>query len=169
MFDFLFRNKIITAQKSNKRIKKFLSFDAMRNILILFNIKDWPDIINIIQDLEKNGKNIILWTVYNKNDFNIRLPKKVYVIDLSKEKSWKKAFSIPRVEEFNSLSYDTLIDLTTIQDETLDYLLALNKSNFSIGIKEHDIYKYDFIIVKKDEYSIEETYGQIKHYLGHIK
>ena len=72
------------------------------------------------------------------------------------------------IDEFEKLSYDTLLDLTTKNDKTLLFLLANNSAEFCIGIREQDFKVYDLIILKEEDVNLLETYEQIKFYLNNI-
>lgn len=169
MFDFLTKKKIDSAFKNNKRKHALKNMKSMHNVLILFSYSDWKVISQIAQDLEKEGKKVIMWTIYThkKNADNTIFPINVKVIR-QEEMSLLKILSSSVMDEFKYLSYDTLIDLTTTQSNAFKYLLAQNTSEFCIGISELDQKIYDFIILKKESETLRETYDQIKFYLNNI-
>jgi hypothetical protein len=170
MFDFLIRWKIDSAFNNNKREHTFRNMESMHNILVFFSYGDWNEICSIAKELEQMGKKIVMWTVppHKKDTDNIIFPTNVKVIRQN-ELSLLKILSTPVVEEFKSLSYDTLIDLTTIHSNALKYLLVQNSSDFCIGISKPEQKVYDFIILKEDGKNLKETYGQIKFYLSNVR
>ncbi|WP_459603061.1 DUF6913 domain-containing protein [Dysgonomonas reticulitermitis] len=169
MFDFLIKRKIDSAFKNNKRKHALKNMKSMHNVLIFFSYSDWEIISQIAQDLEQKGKKVIMWTIYpQKKDADITIfPINVKVIRQD-EMSLLKILSSPVIDEFKSLPYDTLIDLTTTHSNAFTYLLAQNTSEFCVGISEPDRKIYDFIILKKENETLKETYDQIKFYLNNI-
>ncbi|MDR1092116.1 MAG: hypothetical protein LBL79_13670 [Prevotella sp.] len=142
----------------------------MHNVLIFFSYADWKAVSQIALDLEQKGKKVVLWTIYpQKKDIDSTIfPINVRVIRQD-EISFLKILSSTVIDEFKSLSYDTLIDLTTTQSDAFTYLLAQNTSGFCIGISEPDRKTYDFIILKKENETLRETYDQIKFYLNNVR
>ncbi len=171
------RRKQIDSALNSVRDRKhsFLRFDDMHNILILFHYEDWNEIKPIVEDLDKNGKHTILWTVKpkKKSRENVALTdisassSNIRIID-GRDVSWYSGLSEVVDSEFKLLQYDTLMDLTTSSDRNLFYLLASNTAQFCIGIKEANHRIYDFIVLKEDSKSLPDTYNQIKFYLNNI-
>ncbi len=169
MFDFLIKRKIDSAFKNNKRKHALKNMESMHNVLILFSYTDWDVVSQIVQDLEQKGKKVLLWTIgtrKNKIDSPI-FPINVRIIRQD-EMSFFKILTSSVMDEFERLSYDTLIDLTTTRSNAFRYLLAQNTSEFCIGISESDQKIYDFIILKNENETLTETYGQIKFYLNNV-
>lgn len=170
------RKKQIDSALNNipKREHSFLRYDAMQNILILFNYEDWADIRDVVDDMKKNGKHILLWTIAPKKkskevDALKEIPESTEVRVIGqKETSWYNGLNKAVKDEFENLKYDTLFDMTTDTDKNLLYLLASNSAQFCIGIKEGDHKIYDFVVLKEDSKSLFETYNQIKFYLNNI-
>lgn len=169
MFDFLTKWKIDSAFKNNERTHTLKNMESMQNVLIFFSYADWKVVSQIAQDLEQKGKKVLMWTIYphKKEVGSTIFPMNVRVIWQS-ETSLFKILSKSVVDEFKSLSYDTLIDLTTTQSNVFDYLLAQNSSDFCIGISEPQQKIYDFILLKKENDTLRETYDQIKFYLSNV-
>lgn len=170
MFDFLVKLKINSAFKNNARKHAFHNMESMKDILILFSYTDWPEIESISKDLEDKGKNVALWTIKpsQKNLNNIIFPSNVKVIN-AKEISFSKILSSTVLEEYKALSYETLIDLTTTKNKVFKYLLVNTSAEFSIGISEPEYQIYDFIMLRDDSNTLQETYNQIKFYLNNIR
>lgn len=170
MFSFFIKKKVNSVLENNIRKHTFRNFESMKRVLILFSYQDWGEISQIVKDLEKEGKEVLLWTTQSKKDKTVISAggsDKLHVIT-SKDLSWHKQISPSVIEKFKALSYDTLLDLTTDTNSTLLYLLANNQSEFCIGIKELDHKVFDFILLKENDKNLIETYNQIKFYLGNI-
>ncbi len=168
MFSFKVKKKIHAALESNKRTHVFHKLNDMKKILILFTREDWDEVVQISQDLGEKGKEVILWTVQAGKDGGSQVyPPEVRVIAQKDISKWMGLSSIV-IDEFEKLSYDTLLDLTTKNDKTLLFLLANNSAEFCIGIREQDFKVYDLIILKEEDANLLETYEQVKFYLNNI-
>ncbi|MFR9165198.1 MAG: DUF6913 domain-containing protein [Dysgonomonas sp.] len=165
MKNFLRKKKVSSVLGKNQRKRSFLNFDSIQNILIIFNISDIEQISKVIEDLKETGKTVTAWTTLSKEKQGISLPEGVKAIDPTKDVSWSQSLSKKIIEEFEEAQYDTFIDLTVNEDNILKYLLAINNSQFCIGIRENDRSIYDFVLLKKTDDSLFETYEQIKFYL----
>ncbi|MFV0331873.1 MAG: DUF6913 domain-containing protein [Dysgonomonas sp.] len=170
MFDFLVKWKIDSAFKSNKRDHAFRNIESIESILILFSYNDWKEIEIIARDLESKKKKVVMWTVQppQKNLGNTIFPSNVRIIHPN-EISLLNVISSSVLNEFKLLDYDTLIDLTTRDNKVCKYLLANNSSDCSIGISQSEYNVYDFIVLKEDNKTLQETYNQIKFYLNNIR
>jgi len=170
MLNFIRKKKVDSAREKTQREKAFLNYDSIKNILILFNISNWPDVQRIVEALKEDGKNVTLWTARPKDKVQIQVPQEVRVVDTAKEVTWTQSLTKPVIDEFEKINYETLLDLTTVSENALEYLLAVNTSNFCIGIRENKSKEkvYDFVILKKEEDDIFTTFEQMKYYLGKI-
>lgn len=167
MRNFLIKRKIEITHEKNKRNKKFLNFNSIKNVLIVFNLENWDDVSDVVDDLVKNKKNVTLWSIKHKDQHleNSTFPG-VRIIDAAKEKNWTQTLAKTTVEEFGNLQYDTFMDLSTYDDPILNYLVASNTSNFCIGSRERDIKIYDFVILKDEAATLFSAYEEMKHYLN---
>lgn len=168
MFGFNLKKKISSALEKNVRERRFHNLDTMRKVMLLFSYKDWKEVEPIVQDLRGMRKDVQLWTLQNKKDETFSLPPNARVIS-SKEISSLTGLSSIVLEEFKSLTYDTLIDFTTYDDNNLMYLLANNSAEFCIGVKETEYNVFDFTLLKDDDMNLGEAYNQIKFYLNNIR
>lgn len=169
MFDFLVKWKINSAFRDNKRKHAFRNLESIKRVLVLFSYNDWPSIEPVLKNLREDGKEVVLWTCQTKKkaDSNTLLPASVRVVD-SKDLSFIHVLTPSVLDEFRSLQYDTLIDLTTTESKVNEYLLAHNSSEFSIGTRKPNLPFYDFMVLKSEEMNLQETYQQIKNYLSKV-
>ncbi|MDR0823840.1 MAG: hypothetical protein LBN74_02020 [Prevotella sp.] len=170
MFDFLVKWKIDSAFKKNERNHVFRNMESMKNILILFSYKDFAEIEYIAKDLKAKGKNVVMWTVFpsKKNAINTVFDANVRAI-YPDEKSIFNIVSWSVSDEFHKLKYDTIMDLTTTDNDILKYLLAINTSDCSIGISKSPHKGYNFIVLKEEDKTLWETYNEIKFYLNNVR
>lgn len=174
MLEIFLQNSIKSGLKiSENRRKSFLNFDAIKNVLILFDICDWNLILPIYEDLKKNGKNVICWTILpkhgNKNSSQRALPKEVKIVDLRKDTDWRRVIRSEILSEFDQLQYDTLLDLSSEDSDHMISLKVRNKGLFYLSFKKLDYPIYDFVILRDKEKSIWDTYKEMKIYLSHIQ
>ena len=66
MFEYFIQKSIESELKNNKREHQFLNFDKIKNVLILFDIKDWEEVQSVAADLQGAGKLVSAWTVLPK-------------------------------------------------------------------------------------------------------
>lgn len=163
MFKYLLERNIKIASKAfAKKRRTFLNFDLIQKVLIFFDSNNWDSIAPIVNDLKVNGKTVILWTF---GDVNIHYPENVKIIDHHKDINWMKDLKPEIYSEFNSLEYDTFLDLSFSDNIYLLLLKIKNSSIFAIGFEESEYKLYDFILLKEEDKSLTETYQQAKNYL----
>ena len=167
MLNFLNRRK--TGQDlRNDEGRNFLNYNVIKKVLVLFNLEDHEDVANVVNELRKNGKIVAAWTIRPKNsETHINyFPCMVRIIDPKTDMTWTQSLSKNVIEQFKLLDYETLIDLTSTDDSTLDYLFSLNTSRFCIGFRERDgMASHDFIVLKNNETSFTEAFKYLKNYL----
>lgn len=175
-FDFFLKRELRKALIQKREPIAFKGLDSINSVLILFNKEDWNDVKGILSDLKKEKKNVSAWSVeahptQNENDINKTevYSSDVRFINMKTEVTWKKTLKPDIVDEFKKLDYDTCIDLTSTPNLYLLFLLANNKNQFSIGVKESEYKLYDFIILKTEDSNLLDTYKQIKYYLAKVK
>lgn len=168
MLEYFLQRRIKNGIKRYNRSHIFKKYRDIKNILILFNIEDWFDILPIIQSLKEDHKNIKIWTIKPKETQSFKFSEHVRVLDPSTSLNWMGLFKDEILHEFGNLQYDTLIDLTSHEDPYLTYLLTQNKSEFCIGFTERPHKLYNFVLLKDEEQSLSESFVQLKTYLKDI-
>lgn len=173
MLERFIQKNIESGLKNNKREHQFLNFDKIRNVLVLFNPKDWDEVQKIKTDLEQTGKNVIAWTVLPKLSkgevYPVKFPEDVKTVDLSKDLNWMRVLRPEVFTAFGNQKYDTLIDLSSERDNYSLSLLVRNASRFCIGISELEYKIYDFVLYRENDKTLTETYEQLKKYLAQIQ
>lgn len=175
-FDLFLKKELKKVLADRNKTKTFKSFESINTILLLFNKEDWEEIKKIISLLKKEKKTVIAWTVrpkMGKEEFEEKqskqYPDNVHFININTDVTWKQTLNEGVIDKFTNQEYDTCLDLTTHPDLHLLYLLAKNDSQFSVGIRESEYKLYDFIIFKKEEATLLDTYHQIKYYLDKVE
>ena len=117
IFEFLLKRQVLRQVSAP-------TWDKTRRIAILHSYANIP---HIIKDLEKQGKEVILFTLPDKNDV-------CWLSDRPKKKIR---------EQLQSQHYDILIDLTQEESLTLQYMAMYIQAGFKTGrhIKDgiHDL------------------------------
>lgn len=172
MLDFFLQNNIKSALKKQLRSPKvFLNFNLIKRVLILFDGSNWQEVKPIIDDLLKNGKNVLLWTVVKSLTAEAQYTQQevekysIRIVNLQKDLKWTRTLNANVLDEYENLNYDTFLDLSFEDIPLMLFLKALNKSQFSIGLQEKPYKIYNFILLKEEEKGLLETYEQIKFYL----
>jgi len=169
MLDYFLQQKISSGLKKYRREHCFLNYKDIKQVLILFDIEDWYEILPIVETLKKEGKRVVAWTVRPSNSQVFRFPHYVRVIEPNKDINWMKLLKPEVLDEFKRLNYETLMDLSSGQNEYILWLLSQNKSQFAVGLVEHEYKLYDFILLKDKEQSHYEAFKQMKNFLEHIE
>lgn len=173
MLDIFLRKNIESGIKKQKnRKREFLGFNNMQSVLILFDYNDWHEIENIVDDLMKSGKEVILWTILHKSDnqeTTNNLPQQVRVVDLHKDVNWKKMLRPEIIDEYLALNYNTLLDCSVSDENYMALLRAHSSASFNIGFRELENKLYDFVILKEENMTLLEAYEQMKIYQEHLK
>ncbi len=173
MLEHFIQKSIESGLKNNKREPQFLNFDNIKNILILFDAKDWDEVQIIATDLKQTGKSVIAWTVLPKmpkaETYSTKFPEWVKTVDLNKDLNWMRVIRPEIFTEFGNQKYDTLLDLSSEKDKYTLALLVRNRSCFSIGISETEYKVYDFVLYRENDKTLPETYEQLKIYLAQLR
>lgn len=173
MLEHFIHKNIESGIKNNKRERQFLNFGKIKNVLVLFDSKDWEEIQKIITDLQKNQKNVTAWTVLPKlpkgEIYPIKFPEYVKTVDLGKDLNWMRVLKSEIFTEFSNQRYDTLLDLSSEKDNYTLSLLVRNTSHFCIGISETNYKVYDFVLYHENDKTLSETYEELKIYLAQMQ
>lgn len=173
MLEYFIHKSIESGLKNNKREHQFLNFDKIKDVLILFDIKDAEEVQTIAADLQHAGKSVSAWTVLPKiskgENSGITLPEWVKTVDQNKDLNWMKVIRPGVFGEFENEKYDTLIDLSSEDNNYLLSLLVRNKSRFCIGTSDIEYKIYDFVLYRENDKTLSETYQQLKNYLRQIQ
>lgn len=168
MLDYFLQRAIKSGVKKYNRNRSFVSFNKINDILILFEIDQWNELQPIINDLEKNNKRVIAWTIRTTETPSIQFPSFVKVVE-PQDITWLNLFKANITDEFDKLSYDTLLDFTDEYNNYLFLLLLRNKSKFCIGFIERECKIYDFILLKNKSQNLNDAYFEMKKYIEYIQ
>lgn len=169
MLDYFLQQKISTGLKKYRKEHCFLNYNDIKNVLILFDIEDWYEILPIIEKLKKDGKKVIAWTIRPTQSQVFRFPHYVRVIEPNKDINWLKLLKPEVLEDFKRLNYETIMDLSSGENDYILWLLTQNKSQFAIGLVKNEYKLYDFTLLKEKEQSHFEAFEQMKIYLECIE
>lgn len=173
MLEHFIHKNIESGIKNNKRERQFLNFEKIKDVLILFDTKDWDEVQKITDDLKRNGKNVVGWTVLPKlpkdETASVQYPEYIKTVDLHKDLNWMRVLRPEIFTAFSNQKYDTLIDLSTEKNSYMLSLLVRNNSRFCIGISESEYKIYDFVLHHENDKTLSETYEELKNYLAQMQ
>lgn len=174
MLDYFLLRSIKSELNKNDRKHTFLNFEGIQNVLVLFDIQDWEMVAPVIDDLKRHGKSILPWAIKNRSAAQgeiaaSSLPANLRMVDTCKDTDWKRVIRPAILAEFDSLQYDTFLDLSLKPNNYSKSLLVRNRSRFCLGFMKQEEKLYDFTILKEESKTLFETYEQLKIYLSHIQ
>ena len=173
MFDFLVKNKIKNLCKNSSRVKKFLSMDKIRSILILFETADYEEVDAYVIHLEKMSKNVKGYAYKVKDDKYDYSETPYRIIEHKVDTNSSGVPGNALLDELSAQTYDLLIDLTVKENITLEYLVAASNIPLRVGLKKNKLPIYDISISKlpknKKGSDCVELGRQILHYLSTIR
>ena len=145
MIDFFIKNRISRLIHNQKRKNCFKNLDTIKTILILYNTSEYKRVNEFAKKLTHLGKTVSMCGYVEKEDTTNYTANANKLFLYPKEHiNWLK---MPTSSFFNQLSanqYDTVIDLTLIENLTMEYLLLSIACPFKIGLEKKDKQLYDF-------------------------
>jgi hypothetical protein len=171
MYKFLLRKKIKKALTNSDRVKVYHSLKEVKDILILFDISDYDDVIHFVYKMRVMGKRVK--TIGYKNDKDIKnYPKTTKIVTSKEMKSWKGDFLVSVSDFIKKEKFDLVIDFNLRQNLLLQYILVLINSPFKVGFQKSDFQLHDMIILPSSESNelsaIKELSRQLIYYLTTI-
>ena len=175
MKQFIFRHRLKSLKKSQNRDKKFVNYNNIRSVLIIYesdmNEKN-PEIKSIAKLLQNDGKKVTTCGFSNKKKSDTPTLEHTYMIDASHV----NFFGEPNMSFIKGLlntKFDVVLDLTLSEILPLQYVLAYADASFKTGRKTANFDLLDFMIdVEKESSSAADVnylFKQIIFYLKNIE
>ena len=157
MKQFIFRRKLKKLKRSHDKDKKFVNYNDMRSVLIIYESdmnENNPKIKAISKSLQSDGKKVTMCGFVNKKKADILISEHAYMID----SSHVSFFGEPNTNFIKGLlntKFDVVLDLTLTEVLPLQYVLAYSKSPFKVGRKISNLDLLDFMIDLKNESEVK--------------
>lgn len=180
---FFFQLRVKKMQQAEGREKRFMSYDDIRTVLILFESEftEKNEIIRkLVKKLSVDGKKVSTCGFIKKKQTKSAILPDSRILDLSHTSFLEKPQDAI-VSDLLNQEYDMVMDLTLDDLIPLMYVLINAKSPFKVGRKRDELNLLDFALdlkkIKEQEHSeeisikIDEDYlfHQIIFYLKNIK
>jgi len=148
MKQFIFRRKLKSLKKNHNRDKKFVNYNDIRSVLIIYesdaNEKN-PEIKSIAKSLQEDGKKVTTCGFVNKKHSDTLILERAYMIDTSHV----NFFGEPNMNFIKGLlhtKFDVVLDLTLSEILPLQYVLVYADASFKAGRKTANLDLLDFMI-----------------------
>jgi len=160
-----YSRKLSGVKKLKKNVK---GFDRAKSFGILFDgtsDKDVKLIKNYVSNLKSKGKTVEMLGYINSKNTN----ETAHYFFSNEDLNWYSVPTSKQVEDFINKDFDIFMGLHTKSYEPLDYITALSKADFKIGMyrKAHDEF-YDLMVegsqTKKMD-NLSTLIDQVDHYV----
>ena len=174
MFDFFKKRKLKSLLRKNNRQRAFLNMESIQSVLVLFETSDYEVVDLFVERLFEMGKSVDGYAFRVKDD-TFDYSETNYTIISPKENSEKSGIpSEDLLKQLESRHYDVIIDLTTRENFSLQYILTVIDATMTVGLKKSKLPCYDFSIskipqAKGTKPQVSELIKSIVFYLKTIK
>lgn len=164
------RNEI-TKTSRNKQPVNLSNAGSIGIIYLLSSEEEYNRVSLFTKSLQDQGKKVHVIGLYHYNRVPVfYIPKLSYDLLLPKDVDIFFKPSAPFVRQFINEEFDMLIDLSSPDNFTLNYIASLSKAHFKIGRKIDDRpLPYDLMIDTSEEISSQELINQIVHYTSNLE
>jgi hypothetical protein len=160
--------------KNMQRDKKVMGFAEAKSIGILYDATDFDDYETVkqyVKDMRAQHKEVLALGYVDRNELhNMQFAKLGLDFFTKKELTWNMIPQHPVVTNFINTPFDILINLHPGKNFPLQYITAMSRSRFRIGIfhKKNEAF-FDLLIDVKDDRSLKNFIDQVNHYLKIIR
>lgn len=160
--------------RKQKRVKKAINLESAKRIGILFNLID-ENVVryvdSFISKLAESGKVVqAICYLPHKNIPDYYLSKLKIDVIQSKDLNF---FGIPntqRAKDFIKQEYDILLDMSLIDEPSLEYIATMSHATFKVGrYRQNMIRVFDLMIRKSEDMDYKDYYKSLFQYLSRIK
>lgn len=179
---YIFKRKQKYQNTRHKRIKKFMNYDDIHRVLLIYdgNTKNKDSIQKIISELIADGKSVYSCSFVGKKQLSESDSDMSGIITFSDLSFWGRPRSTS-VDQLLAEKYDLVLDLTCTDILPLRYILLYAQSPFKVGQETEEPDLFDFMIrlkgvsieekgkkqaIDKNEYYL---FNQVIFYLKNIK
>lgn len=167
--------------KNEERDKQFVNYDKAKTVLLLFEsdlTEQNTETKKIIHQLTADGKEVVAWGFVDKKEIVTPVLPYYRVLHPKNFKFSEKPFKNIWTELMNQ-EFDLLIDITSKNILSIEYLVLYARAKCKVGMQKGDINPYDFSInlqhfLQERELTVDDLeytflYDQIIFYLKSIQ
>jgi len=154
--------------KSFLRNKTFREYGAIKRISILFEIEDFDKIVDFVDILEADGKEVFAYSFDPKNHIFSDLPTNYSIWNKSKMNIWGFPNSAD-LKLFKEKDADTLIDLTYHILPIYNYLFLNSTADFRVGFDKENSSLFDLLIERNREQDFSFFAEQLLFYMKSLR
>jgi hypothetical protein len=152
---FVFRRKLKRLKENHDSDKKFMNYNDIRSVLIIFesdmNEKN-PEIESILKSLQNDGKKVTACGFVNKKKSDSPTLTHSYMIDHAHVNFFKEPNN-DFIKNLLSHKFDIVLDLTLSEVLPLQYILAYANAPFKAGQKMTNFDLLDFMVDLRPDHS----------------
>lgn len=167
--DYFIKRAVHRGALSSNRNRRFKTMEEVRNVLLMYNVKDSKEIEVCAAQLKKMGKRI--YACGYKADEMPLLENDHTHIYVQPEKDIT-LWGMPKsavLQKMNEWKPDMVIDLTRNKEYVMQYLFLKCDCDFKTGIKSGEKELYDFSVSIAENKDLIYLFGQIIFYLQTIR
>lgn len=166
---FVLKNAIA---KTHRRAQ-FHNYSSSKSIGVVFNATH-QDTYEIARDyikklIDSNHQVKALGFVDSKEVLDFYQKNIHFDFFSRKNLNWYGKPNNPNTKEFISSEFDILIDLSIVEDYSIQYIVGLSKAQFKVGSVKKSKNYYDFMIDITQQKTLPFLIQQIDHYIQMIK
>jgi hypothetical protein len=160
-------SKSLKTVKRNKYVHNLVTARKIAIVGLVNTSKDSDEIISLQKFLaEKNIQvEVLLYYPGKEIPQQLLLRKGINIFNRN-EINWYGKPLIPFVEQFNSVEYDILIDLSLDEVFPLRWISTLSRAKFKVGSLSYTGNPYELIITVDNKKEIAYLAEQVIHYLN---
>lgn len=162
-------NKIRKITREFTRKKCFKEYADIRRVVILFDLEHAEDVKDLAKSLKFAGKEVFSYTFNpNPKDEGPVLPENFTIIS-RKHLNYKGFPQQQTMENYKSLSPDTLIDLTVQPHPVLQYLSLKSEASYRVGFRREEKTIDDLLLQYDPDQSFVFLTSQLHFYMKSLR
>jgi len=154
--------------KSFVRKKIFREYEAIKRITILFEIEDFDKVVDFVDLLEADGKDVTAFSYDTKNHIFSELPANYTIWNKTKMTIWGMPNSVD-IKLFKDTEADTLIDLTYHTLPIYNFLFLNSSADFRVGFDNENSALYDLLIERNRAQDFSFFVEQLLFYMKSLR
>jgi hypothetical protein len=160
--------------RKQRRVKKAVNLEKAKRVGILFSFLD-ENVVGYVDDfiskLAENGK-VVQGICYLPEEQIPDYYLSKLKIDVLQPKDLS-FFGIPntqRTKDFIKQEFDILLDMSLIDESSLDYIATMSHATFKVGrYRKNMLRVFDLMIRKSEDMDFKDYYKSFFQYLSRIK